>query len=85
MANSFDIPFKGNAADTLSKAKEALENGNGNMTGTNSSGTFSVPAGLSKVKGIYEVKANVLKITITNKPIYVSANMIETMLKKHIG
>jgi hypothetical protein len=85
MANSFEIPFKGNATDTLSKAREVLENGNGKMVGTDTSGTFSVPAGLSKVKGTYEVTANVLKITITNKPIYVSAGMIENMLKKHIG
>ncbi|MFN4146122.1 MAG: hypothetical protein ACK4GN_09895 [Runella sp.] len=84
MANSFDIPFKGTPADTLSKAKEALEKGKGNMTGTDKSGTFSVPAGISKVKGTYEVSNNVLKITITNKPVYVSTSMIENMLRKHL-
>ncbi|TAF78854.1 MAG: hypothetical protein EAZ50_12920 [Runella slithyformis] len=85
MANSFDIPLKGSATETLAKAKEVLENGNGQMTGSDTSGTFSVPAGLGKVKGTYEVGNNLLKITITNKPIYVSANMIEEMLKKHIS
>lgn len=85
MAHSFDIEIKGNAADTLAKAKQAIEEGNGTMTGDGIVGAFSVPAGLSKVKGTYEVKNNILKVTITNKPIYVSASMIEDLLRKNIS
>jgi hypothetical protein len=84
MAHSFDIPFNGTAADTLAKAKQALEKGNGKMTGTDTSGSFSVPAGISKVKGTYTVEQNKLKITITDKPIYVSAKLIESLLKEHV-
>jgi len=37
------------------------------------------------VKGNYSVEANKLKVTITNKPIYVSNDMIENTFKKHMS
>jgi hypothetical protein len=85
MAHSFDIPFEGNAEQILAKARKAIESGKGSMTGDNATGSFSLPAGISKVKGSYIVEANKLKVTITNKPIYVSNDMIENTLKKHMS
>ncbi len=85
MAHNFDIPFEGNAEQILAKARKAIESGKGSMTGDNTTGSFSLPAGISKVKGNYVVEANKLKVTITNKPIYVSNDMIENTLKKHMS
>lgn len=85
MAHSFDIPFEGDAAQILAKARKAIESGKGSMVGDNTAGSFSLPAGISKVKGNYVVESNTLKVTITDKPIYVSSDMIENTLKKHIS
>lgn len=85
MANSFDIPFEGAAEQVLAKARKAIENGKGSMIGDNTTGSFSLPAGLSKIKGRYIVEADKLKVEITNKPIYVSNSMIEEALKKHMS
>jgi len=85
MAHNFDVPFEGTAETILAKAKRAIESGNGTMTGDSITGSFSLPAGISKVKGEYAVEENKLKITITDKPIYVSGDMIENILKKHLS
>lgn len=85
MAHSFDIPFEGNAEQILAKARKAIESGKGTMKGDNAAGSFSLPAGISKVKGNYSVESNNLKVTITDKPIYVSNDMIENTLKKHMS
>lgn len=85
MAHNFDIPFEGTPETILAKAKRAIEAGNGTMTGDDTAGSFSLPAGISKVKGEYSVENNKLKITVTDKPIYVSGDMIETILKKHLS
>ncbi len=85
MAHNFDIPFEGTAETILAKAKKAIEAGNGTMSGDGDTGSFSLPAGISKVKGKYLVEDNKLKVTITDKPIYVSGDMIENILKKHLS
>jgi hypothetical protein len=85
MVHSFDIPFEGDAEQILDKARKAIESGKGSMNGDNVAGSFSLPAGISKVKGKYSVESNKLKVTITDKPIYVSIDMIESTLKKHIS
>lgn len=86
MAYNFEIPFEGgDAAQILDKARQAIESNRGSLSGDDTVGSFSLPAGLSKIKGSYVVEDNKLKITITNKPIYVSNDMIEGVLKKHIS
>ncbi|MDF7818924.1 hypothetical protein P1X15_15010 [Runella sp. MFBS21] len=85
MAHSFDIPFEGPSDKILEKAKKAIEAGNGTMSGDPLKGSFSLPAGISKVKGEYLVDNSTLKVTITDKPIYVSGDMIENILKKHLA
>jgi len=85
MANSFNIPFEGSAEQVLAKAKKAIESNKGTMTGDNAMGSFSLPAGLSKIKGKYVVEADKLRVEIVNKPIYVSNGMIEDALKKHMS
>ncbi|MEZ4903088.1 MAG: hypothetical protein R2822_15675 [Spirosomataceae bacterium] len=85
MANSFDIPFNGAAEQVLAKARKAIESNKGSMTGDNTTGSFSLPAGLSKIKGKYTVEADKLRVEIVNKPIYVSNGMIEDALKKHMS
>ena len=84
MTHIFDIPFEGDAESTLLKARKAIEFGKGTLTGDNSTGSFAIPAGLSKIKGNYVVETNKLKIEITNKPIYVSISMIEGILKHQL-
>ncbi len=84
MAHHFDLPLEGSVEQTLEKARKAIESGNGTLTGDNSTGSFAIPAGLSKIKGNYVVENNKLKIEITNKPIYVSNAMIEQTLKSQI-
>lgn len=85
MTHSFDVPFEGNAEATLAKARQAIEAGKGTLTGDGNTGSFAIPAGLSKIRGNYVVETNKLKVEITNKPIYVSMSMIEAILKQQVS
>jgi hypothetical protein len=83
-ACNFTIPFTGNAADVLDKAKTAVEKQSGNFTGDTQQGLFEVSFFGQEIKGSYNVVANDLHIVIDSKPFMVPCSAIESFLKSQV-
>lgn len=81
MACDFSIPFTGNPADVLAKAKSTVQGQGGNFNGDANSGEFNVSVFGNKIVGNYTVSGQTLHITITDKPFMVPCNAIESFLK----
>ncbi len=83
-ACNFIIPFSGNAADTLNKAKNAVEKQTGHFTGDTEQGQFDVSFFGQEIRGSYTVTGNDLNIVIDVKPFMVPCSAIESFLKSQV-
>jgi len=83
-ACTFSIPFSGEATLILEKAKKAVEKQNGNFSGDEKAGNFSVSFFGQSIVGAYTVAADNLDIVIDDKPFMVPCSAIESFLKSQI-
>ncbi|HZH38249.1 MAG TPA: hypothetical protein VEX65_13280 [Flavisolibacter sp.] len=81
MACDFSIPFTGDPAAVLAKAKNAVQSQGGNFNGDADTGEFNVSVFGNKIVGNYTVNGQTLNINITDKPFMVPCNAIESFLK----
>jgi hypothetical protein len=81
MACDFSIPFTGEPAAVLAKAKNAVQSQGGNFNGDADTGEFNVSVFGNKIVGNYTVSGQTLNINITDKPFMVPCNAIESFLK----
>jgi hypothetical protein len=81
MACDFSIPFTGDPAAVLAKAKNAVQSQGGNFNGDADTGEFNVSVFGNKIVGNYTVSGQTLNINITDKPFMVPCNAIESFLK----
>ncbi|WP_220204291.1 hypothetical protein [Reticulibacter mediterranei] len=81
MTKTFDIPFSGDTASILQRAKNAAKESGATLTGDTNSGNFSGKG----IEGHYEVSDNTVHVTITKKPIVVLDSVIESQLRKFFG
>jgi hypothetical protein len=63
------------------RAKAAITGNGGNLTGTESSGSFSIEKFGMSVEGRYEIGATEVKLFVDNKPFFVSCQQIENMIQ----
>ena len=80
-----NIPFSGSAEEILNKAKSAVESQGGTFTGDLNSGTFDVSLLSNRVAGSYKVDGNNLHLHITDKPLFVPCNAIESFLASKLA
>lgn len=85
MACKINLPFHQSAAEALGKAKAAVLSQNGNFNGDENSGDFDLNVFGNFIKGNYTVEGQVLKLEITDKPIFVPCAMVESFLKKQLN
>ena len=83
-ACNFNIPFTGETATVLDKAKSAVEKQAGNFTGNTEKGDFNVTFFGQEIKGSYTVSGNELLIDIESKPFMVPCSAIESFLKSQV-
>jgi len=81
---AFEIPFNLNSEKLLEIVKEKLSVKGGTLQGDTSKGTIQINHPLS-VKVGYQIFDKVVKISILDKPFFVSESMIETELVKALG
>ncbi len=81
----FIIPFTGNADSILAKAKAAVESQHGSFSGDINSGNFQVSVFANLIKGHYNVVAQNLHLTITEKPFLIPCSTIESLLRSKIS
>ena len=79
------IPFTVSAEAILARAKAAIENQNGVLTGDENLGEFEVSVFGNTIKGNYSVAGNILNLIITQKPFFVPCSTIENILVKEIS
>ena len=84
-ACTFTIPFSGDAATILDKAKRAVEKQSGSFTGDINQGNFMVSFFAQEVVGGYTVTGNDLNIIIESKPFMVPCSAIESFLKTQLA
>ena len=79
------IPFTVTAEAILARAKAAIEQQNGVLTGDENSGEFEVTVFGNTIKGNYSVTDKILNLVITQKPFFVPCSTIENILLKEIS
>jgi len=81
MAFSFNVKLK-DVEKAIAKAKSEIEANGGNFSGDSSSGKFFARKMGMEVKGNYSINGGAAKITIENKPFFVSDDIIEKEVGK---
>lgn len=85
MACNFSIPITGSGAELISKARTAIGDAGGNFNGDDNSGSFDISTLVGDVRGSYYVVNNILEITISEKPMFLPCDMIESQLKEYLN
>ena len=80
MACQFSIQFSGSAEEILQKAKQAVTSQGGTFEGDLNAGNFDVSLLSNRVSGSYIVSNQQLDLTITEKPMFIPCNAIESFL-----
>jgi len=84
-ACNFSIPFSGDAASVLAKAKTAVQGQGGHFEGDQGAGNFDVSVFGSLIAGSYAVSDQQLHITIESKPFLVPCSTIESFMKNQVS
>ena len=82
---NINISFTGSSEEILNKAKAAVESQSGSFEGDLNSGRFHVSLMSNTVAGSYTVINNQLQLNITEKPMFVPCNAIESFLLKKLS
>lgn len=81
----FDIPLPSDLAGTLERVKTGLVKDGGKFTGDEEAGKFAGTSALGDIEGTYVVKANVIRITISSKPMLAPCGMIESKIRQYFA
>lgn len=81
---NFSIDFSEPAEALITKAKNAIDAMGGSFEGSTESGSLSISTPLGKVNGTYSIENSTAHFTIHEKPMFLSCNMIEDQLRKHL-
>lgn len=82
---NFNIDFTDPIEKLIEKAKEGITSAGGTFDGDTGEGSYAIPTKLGKISGSYSVEGNTIAFVITDKPLFVSCNLIETELRKYLG
>jgi hypothetical protein len=79
------LPITGTAQELVNKARMAVEKQSGVFTGDDNQGSFSLQVMGSAIAGEYLVDGEELIISITEKPFFVPAGVIEKFLLSQVS
>jgi hypothetical protein len=78
MSKSFSVPFTGDAASLLERARKTAADNGAQVTGDTNKGTFSGRG----VEGSYTVSGNAVNVTVDKKPMIIPWSLVESQLKQ---
>jgi hypothetical protein len=81
----FDIPVPGDLPAALARVRAAIVAEGGVFGGDESAGQFAGSTPVGTVKGTYAVKGNVVRVTITSKPMLAPCGAIEARIRKYFA
>lgn len=85
--STFQIDFPGTPGQFAAKAGSAIKEKGGEFTGDESKGSFRIKTAAGAVEGTYEIPTPAtgpktpVAVTISKKPFFVSAHLIEEAIK----
>ncbi len=85
MSCQFSLPITISADEVFTKASSAIQNSGGTISGSSSSGTFSLPTPLGKIDGNFSIDAGTMNVIITDKPFFISCSLIEERLAGYVA
>lgn len=77
---NFGIKFNMEPKTLIKIVKEQI-----NLSGDDKSGVWHVSYGKTNIKGSYSIKGNVLNISVTDKPKFISCKMIKSYLQSKLS
>jgi hypothetical protein len=80
----FSIEFTESPNSLIEKANKAITEAGGTFSGDASSGSFSLKTPIGSVAGSYTIDDLGIAIQISDKPVFVSCNKIESELRKYL-
>jgi len=81
----FDIPVPGDLPAALSRVRAAIVAEGGMFSGDESAGRFAGSTPVGSIEGTYAVKGNVVRVSITSKPMLAPCGAIEARIRKYFG
>jgi len=80
----FSISFSGDADTLISKANKAIKLADGKFEGDSHAGEFSLKTPIGSVKGNYQIENESINVEISEKPMFLSCNKIESELQNYL-
>ena len=80
MADKFTLPFKGDKDAKLKQVKRLAAERGFKFVGDTRRGEFSGDTAFGRISGAYSMSQQTIEITITERPVLVSVNLIRGQL-----
>jgi hypothetical protein len=81
----FDISVPGGLPAALARIRASIVAEGGMFSGNESAGRFAGPTSVGTVEGTYAVNGNVVRVTITSKPMLAPCGAIEARIRGYFG
>jgi hypothetical protein len=81
----FDVPVPGDLAAAIAHVQSLIVREGGRFAGDTTAGHFAGPTPLGPLEGRYTVQGNVIRITITSKPMLAPCGTIEARIRGYFG
>lgn len=79
----FDIPIPDDLHAAIVRVQALIVGEGGSFAGDAKAGRFAGPTPVGQVEGRYTVQGNVIRITITSKPIVAPCGVIEAKVRRY--
>ncbi len=81
----FEIPMPADLQATLRRLESALKAQGGKFDGNASAGRFTGETPVGTLEGIYSVEGEVVRVTITSKPMMAPCGAIESKIRGYFA
>lgn len=81
----FDIPMPADLVATLRHLESALRSQGGSFDGNESAGRFTGQTPIGTLEGVYLVVGEVVRVTITTKPMMAPCGAIESKIRGYFA
>jgi hypothetical protein len=81
----FDVPVPADLKRVIERLQALADSQGGEFAGDETAGRFLAPSPLGPIEGRYTIQGAAIRITITNKPMFVPCATIEAQIRKHFA
>ena len=81
----FDIPVPADLPGVLARVQSLIVREGGQFAGDATGGRFSGATPVGPIEGRYAIQGNVIRVTITSKPLLAPCGAIESRIRKYFA